>query len=389
MSAAALRTRARVSAHTLWDHLADPPALEPGDVPWRPEAITCEWLTSILCRAHPGVRVRDVRVLAHSAGSSVRRRLEVRYEGDGEPSGLPRHLFAKSTPTVLTRLSSGMVAAREAGFFVDLRPALPIEAPAHRYSAHDAESGRTLHLFDDLVATRGASFCNQLTTISPRQAEDIIDLLATLHGRLFASPRLQSGLPWLTDYERYVRTSQRNGSQAGHERAMLLARHVIPDAVFARRQQIWPMLERGLSAHSAEPRTLLHSDVHLGNWYITAEGRMGLGDWALVCRGHWARDFAYAVTTTLATEDRRRWEEALLERYLDRLHREGGPALEFGPAWQRYRQQTFAALLMWTPTLCHSPMMPDMQPPEMSLEMIRRIATAIADLEAFDAHDAR
>jgi len=69
----------------------------------------------------------------------------------------------------------------------------------------------------------------------------------------------------------------------------------------------------------------------------------------------------------------------------DRLRECGGPALSFDAAWRRYRQQTFAALVMWTPTLCHSPLMPDMQPEAMSMEMIRRIATAISDLESFDS----
>ena len=30
-------------------------------------------------------------------------------------------------------------------------------------------------------------------------------------------------------------------------------------------------------AHSELPRTLIHSDVHLKNWYINADGEMGIG----------------------------------------------------------------------------------------------------------------
>jgi hypothetical protein len=110
---------------------------------------------------------------------------------------------------------------------------------------------------------------------------------------------------------------------------------------------------------------------------------MGLCDWALVCKGHWARDVAYALTTTLAVADRRAWERDLLRRYLERM-RPHGLALAEAAAWDRYRQQTFAALLMWTPTLCHPPTMPDMQPEAMSREMIARMCAAIADLGALD-----
>jgi hypothetical protein len=51
---------------------------------------------------------------------------------------------------------------------------------------------------------------------------------------------------------------------------------VIPARVVARREEIWLAALQGLAMHGAEPRTLLHSDVHLGNWYVTNAGRMGL-----------------------------------------------------------------------------------------------------------------
>ena len=58
------------------------------------------------------------------------------------------------------------------------------------------------------------------------------------------------------------------------------------------------------------------------------------------------------------------------------------PTFDFDAAFGAYRQQIPAALLMWTPTLIHSPLMPDMQPREVSLEMIRRMTTAIVDLDS-------
>ena len=160
---------------------------------------------------------------------------------------------------------------------------------------------------------------------------------------------------------------------------------VIPGDVMSQRDDIYPLMLRGLSVHADGPRTLLHSDVHLGNWYVTGDGRMGLCDWALVCRGHWSRDFAYALSTVLDVADRRAWERDLLRRYLDRMKEFAAVRVDFDEAWLHYRRQTFAALLMWTPTLCHPPTMPDMQPEAMSLEMIRRITAAMSDLESFDS----
>lgn len=380
-----LRTRARIAAHVIWDHAVRPAAVDAGDVPWSADAASPAWLTAMLCGAHPGARVEQVTVDGGSDGSSVRRRMTLRYNPEGERRGLPAHLFVKSTPGLLTRLTAGQVARREAAFFRRIRPELAIEAPVHHGSAFDSRSGRSLHIFEDLTVTRGASFCSDRTAITRAHADTMIDLLATLHGSFHDSPRFATDLDWLDSYEGYLTISARNGSRNGHERAMTIAAPAIPPAVTARRDEIWPMLMAGLAAHRDEPPTLLHSDVHLGNWYIAGDGRMGLCDWALVCRGHWARDLAYALATTLATEDRRAWERDLVTRYLARLKAAGGPDLGFDHGWLRYRQQMFAALLMWTPTLCPSPTRPEMQTEAMSLTMIGRITAAIDDLGSLDS----
>ena len=380
----ALRTRARIAAHVVWDALTRPPARDAGDVPWSAEAITPQWLTAIVGRDHPEARAIEVAVGDEHRGSSVRRQIRVRWNDAGTAAGLPTVLFAKTTPTLLTRLSSGMAAATEGRFLREIRGELPIEAPRLVHSADDRASGRSIHLFEDLVATRGASFCNHRTAISRGEAEQIVDTLAVLHGRFHASSRLDSELDWIATYEAFFRTGEKNGIREGHDRAMIAAADVIPAVVLARKEEIWPAAVRALAVHAREPRTLIHSDVHLGNWYVTADGRMGLGDWALVCKGHWSRDVAYALMTTLSVENRRAWERELLRRYLERLREHCGLAIDFATAWQRYRRQAFAALLMWTPTLCHPPTMPDMQPEVMSREMIARIAAAIADLDALD-----
>jgi hypothetical protein len=384
-----LRTRARIALHVVWDHLTRPSVADPAEVPWCAESVTTGWLTPILCSDVPGAAVIKVDTVEASAGSSVRRRLQVNYNQAGEDAGLESRFFAKTTPSLLTRLSSAMSASEEAQFFQCIPLEIPIETPIHRYSAFDKRSGRSFHLFEDLVATRGARFCNHRSELDQRQWEQIVDLLAILHGSYYDSARFSSDLSWLPTYEAYFRTCEREGFHEGHDRAMVVARHVIPQDVFERRDQIWPLAVAGLAAHSTEPPTVLHSDVHVGNWYVTEDGKMGLCDWQCICRGHWARDISYALCTIMSIEDRRAHEHALLLRYLDKLEDSGGPSVELNKAWQMYRQQMFAALLMWTPTLCHPPTMPDMQPEETSLKMIERISTAISDLDSFASYGGR
>ena len=203
-----------------------------------------------------------------------------------------------------------------------------------------------------------------------------------MHSLLYDSPRFSSDLKWLLTYEDFFRAGERVGLRECHEQAMIKAEAIIPPDVSRRRAEIWPSTIKALELHRKGPPTLLHSDVHLGNWYVTGEGKMGLCDWQCLGKGHWARDVSYAISTTLAIEDRRAWERDLLRRYLDRMREKCGLGITFDEAWDLYRQQIFLALLMWTPTLVHTRTTPDMQPEEMSLEMIKRMTAAISDLES-------
>ena len=375
-----LGSRARLSAHTLRDHFVAPPCTHAADVPWDAQAIAPQWLTPILCAGVAEAAVVAVQAEAASAGSSVRMRIEVSYNEAGQGAGLITKFFAKTTPTILTRLTSGPSAGQEAKFFAQVRPDVPIETPVHRHSAHDRVSGRSIHLFEDLVATRGASFCDYRTSFSRQQIEAAFDLLAVLHGRFRNDARLQADLAWIPTYEVFFHALARTGTRSGHDEALIKSQHLIPAEVFAARDKLWLAAEAGLALHAAGERTIIHSDVHPGNWYLTASGAPGLCDWQCIAQGHWARDFAYAMSTMVDVPQRRAWERELLSRYLTKLQETGGPRVAVDDAWQHYRQQLPAALLMWTPTLCHPPTMPDMQPEAVSFEMIRRITTAIDDL---------
>lgn len=378
----ALRTRSRVAAYVIRDYLTDPKVESETDVPWRPEAITASWLTAAICQDIPGAEVLDVKVSGGSQGSTVRRAVQLTYNDAGRRAGLPDHLFAKSTPSLLTRLSSGFAAQAESRFHRTIRDELDIEAPQMIHASVDKESKRSLQLFIDLVHEKQATFFTYKTPTDRTDAEQAVETLGTLHGQHYDSPRFNTDLQWLNGYEDFLRVGERDGIRVGHDAAMLQCEDIVPVEVFARRDEIWSLLKQSLSAHHQEPRTIIHNDVHLGNWYRTGAGQLGLGDWQCICTGHWARDVAYAMSTLLSVEDRRNAEEGLIHRYLDCLHQAGGPKVDFDVAWERYRQQMFAALLMWTPTLVHPPTMPDMQPEPMSRLMIQRISTAIDDLDS-------
>jgi hypothetical protein len=374
----------RLSAHTAWDRVRRPVPLVREDIPHCVEAITREWLTAVLCADAPGVRVEAIDAGAVSAGSSVRRRLQLTWSSAdaARAAGLPSSVFVKTSGRLLNRLMLGLsrTIEIEVQAYRHVRPQLDVEAPRCLHAGYDLRSGRQVVVLEDLVATKGARFGSPDMAVSREQAEQMVDWLAALHRRFAGREDLARAFPWLKTYPEWFHDGhERWGLRRYHDQALIEAADVIPARLRDRGAEIWPAQVRSLAVHAVAP-TVQHGDVHVGNWYVTGEGRMGLCDWQCLCIGHGLRDVAYALSTALTIDDRRAWERELVRRYVDAV---GGTT--FDAAFATYRQQLIAALLMWTPTLCHSPIMPDMQPRPVSLALIGRIATAMDDLESLDA----
>jgi hypothetical protein len=381
-------TALRVSGRVLFERVVRPRARDLGDVPCSPSAITPEWLTAVLCSRIPGAVVTSVVVEPASAGTHERHRLRVGYNEKGTQADLPASIFTKSLPSIVTRMVAGFNghARVEGSFYSQARPLLDIEAPVCYHSTFDRHTFAAIHLLEDLVATKSATFCGHRTYVTRPMAEDMIDLLAALHGRFYGDRMLNEQFRWLADYPKWFRIgAQKMRTEHYTSKAFDAAAHVIPARLMARRHEVWPATMRALAVHENEPPVFLHSDVHIGNWYQTGAGRMGLCDWQCPSRGHWSRDFAYAVSAALTPDDRRRWERELLARYIERLGEHCGARVDFDRGFTQYRQQILHALAMWTITLCHSPLLPSMQSEAMTLAMIERMAIAITDLDSLDS----
>jgi hypothetical protein len=385
--AVALTTR--IAGFYLRDVIRRTASTDIDEVPAAPELLTTQWLTAALCAQHPDARVESFTLTEGSNGTSSRRGLTVRYNEAGTAAGLPTALFTKSTAALTMRVVCGLcqLLENESGFYRRIRSELDMEAPCAYHAAFDPRSYRSLFVLEDVVATKGATFGNPLTRELDRaMAEDMVSQLAIYHGAYWDSPRLRSDFQWLltgadwhTTMNNMINTGRmfRNGLARGAD--------VIPRELRSRQDELWPGLFRAMALHARTPQTLLHADVHAGNWYVTGDGRMGLYDWQCTLRGNWALDFAYATMSALTIEQRREWERDLLEFYLDRLQAAGGVAPGFNEAWLQYRQQTFQGVFAWVGTLGQGRMQPDMQPREISIANVERILQAVVDLESLDS----
>lgn len=355
-------------------------ALKIGELPLSYSEITNEWLSAALCKNHPGVTVTDHQLGPEDNGSSNRRRISITYSQAVDE--LPKNLFCKSSHDLANRIVLGVSGGAECekAFYTDYRPHLNIEGPRCWYAEVDSNSFNSLIMLEDLTG-HIKEFCDHRTNIDLEKAKSQVSLLATVHGRFFGDETLQQKLKKLPTWPEYFMNTLSFGMETGCKAGFLEAVDVIPPRLYARHTEIWDATLASVEKHKYLPRTLAHGDVHLKNWYVAKNGKMGITDWQCCSQAYWSRDFAYTISTALTVENRRAWERQLLTQYIEELENNGGPKLSFNNAWDAYRGQLVAALAWWTITLAPAQSMPDMQPRDTTLEFVKRIATALDDLD--------
>lgn len=363
-----------------------PPPTTAADIPSHLDQVTPEWITAVLAVDHPGACAETVEIRGGSDGSTSRRGLRIGWNALGVAAGLPEFVFGKATPSLQNRLVCGTSGAmfNERDFYLYVRPELPIEAPVALYAAADSDSFRSAILFDDL-AVRGAQFTDPYFAIDRTKAEEMTVLLATTHALMLGNPLLKrmpllkSTLQFQLDINDAIDFESR--SNIGIDRAGSL----LSTSISSRKEAMWNQgLMRSLEINVEQPNTMTHCDVHIGNWYVSGAGHMGLTDWQCVSHGNGVIDLAYALSSALTVGDRRAWEEDLVRLYCESLKENGSTDdISFDTQWLRYRQQMFRAFYNWVYTLGAGNMQPDMQPDDISIINIERMGAAIDDHDSF------
>lgn len=370
----------RVTAHSVMERTRRFQAKDVYHVPVDSSEVTCEWLTAVLCRNQPMVKVVGFRSESVPTGTSTRWIMSVDYDANAGEVGLPTRVFAKSTRDLSQRVLMGVseTISGEASFYSDYRLNLTIEAPHGYHGAWDPATWRSIVLMEDVVATKGAEFLNAAASVSKLQAADLLRNLATMHGTMWENARITK-LQTPADIGRVFSTY--TDMHARYRSGMARAAAVIPDTLKNQIESLHLRLKSALAAASSGPQTLIHGDAHIGNTYRTSFGTMGYGDWQVVRRGSWAFDVAMTIVTGLAIEDRRAWERELLAEYLDQLARSGGPLINLDVAFDQYRELVVYPYLAWLCTIGRGPLQPKMQSDNICRLVIERAGAAVVDLK--------
>jgi len=330
------------------------------------------WLTRAL---YPGqaVRVEAVEVVWTLSNTATKIRAALTLSGADAEATTGICIKGLLGEQAQAYLASG-VSRKEAMFYRELAGPLGEQGllvPRTRYCGIDPANDHGLIIMDDLVAA-GCEFLSPLTPYTQDEARCSLAQLARLH----AGSR-KTGLcdrPWIEPMLDRIAEH----SLVPLDRVQVLLEDSRSDAFPAAlrdARRVHGALALLAEKFRNDPVCCVHGDAHAGNLFKTADRQdIGVIDWQLIQRGHWAQDVAYHLGAALSVEDRRRSERALLNHYLDRLGAHGGPRIDPEQGWTQYRMAMLYGYYLWAIT--------QRVDRPIIVEFIKRLGSAVVDLDS-------
>jgi hypothetical protein len=219
---------------------------------------------------------------------------------------------------------------REAGVYRDLRPWELAPAPQALARGWDDHEGRGWLLLEDLGEFEAGDGVEGATDA---QAFAAVTALAHWHAAFWKDERL-STLSWLPETTDPVVAGYGQIFDMTWEMCVDRLGGVDPQtrsAVLAGRA----LFDRAVAEFASGDRTLVHGDARLDNLRFGPDHAVLL-DFQLAAHGRGVYDVAFFCAGSLRTEDRRRLEPALLDRYHQTLAA-AGITLNLDALWSDYR----------------------------------------------------
>ncbi|KAI0836763.1 kinase-like domain-containing protein [Hypoxylon sp. FL0890] len=341
-------------------------------LPLTPQDITAEWCTKIL-----GHKVSAVTIVKeiHSTASKIL--IDLTYEEEVNANDAPTQACVKGgfNKTLMALHPSLMwTYRREAEFYFYLRPIVQMNLPKVWYCGTDTVSGQGLVVMSNLAA-QGCSFGEPLKPWPVDRVRAGVEELAALHARTWGAS--EEDFPWLAG-DKMMGGNPLQGMivsllspPAWELRFKGAAAPPLPEAI-ANRERLERAFRAMWATENPKLKCVVHGDAHIGNTFITPDGRPGFIDWQAPHAGVNVQDVAYFITGALAIEERRKHEGDLVRHYLLALREGGGPKYEKEDIWHDYRKHVLHGLA-WALTA------PGMQPDENVFVMTERHAAAVAD----------
>ena len=305
--------------------------------------ITPEWLDGILADRNPGLLVDGVSIVDVQHGACTKVRVAVRTNRNDFPSSL----MMKAGFEPHSAAMRGM-HVNEYHAYADLLPTVQLNAP-RCYGAVMDDEGLARVILEDLCL-RDVRFLSLQSPSGFDLAARFLEGLARLHARWWNAPDLATRFAWAPDtsesslahYFSLLTTPEQFERYVTAPRGALMPKVLLdPDRIRAAHRAM-------TAAHISENVAMVinHGDMHLGNLYLDADGTPGFLDMQPRL-GAWSIDVSYFLIAGLDWVDRRRWEVALLQHYLQCLKQEGIEPPMLDAALAAYRRDVIWGFLIW------------------------------------------
>ncbi len=321
------------------------------DVSNSPEVLSIgpDWLTRVLCQTYPDIEISHAKIVEIIQGASVKVRVALTYNDQKCDATLPEIIVIKGGFGRQDPSWYNAVQATEMRSYRDIVRPSGVIAPKTYFTGYFPEADHAIIVMEDL-SPNDVFFGHALCPYDYDQAAASLSNLAKLHAFWWNDPNLIA-----PPYSDWLQTIH-NGLLGERHKALLqaddwhyycsLPRGAGLPKVFKDAERMMKALERLYADYDDIPHTIVHGDYHIGNTYVDANGAGGAYDWN--CRrGVWPYDVAYFIVNALDVDDRRSWEQALLQHYLTQLEYHGVSAPSFDEAWWLYRANILPALITW------------------------------------------
>ena len=297
-------------------------------VPFTPEEFDLKILENLIRTADPDVSLESITLVDAALSSEGEERVstaariafDVRY-ANNTGANLPDRVMIKVARPEFAEIP---LYENEVNIYTRLGDEISMTMPRAFGGVRDQES-LTFGLVLEDMRTENVTFENVLSKLYAEDTAALLDQLASLHAAYWESPRFNDDLNWVQPHTSgpiHDLFSLEVGSVnilINHEISTHQFKRELVESIDQSSESLAAQVAR-VQQHQAElPCTLLHGDAHVGNTYMTVDGRRGYLDFQLSAHGFCMHDVSYTIVTSLTVKDRRQHELNLINGYRERL----------------------------------------------------------------------
>ena len=336
------------------------------------EDFTPDWLATVL-----DLPVRDVRMTPIAVGEGFTgklARLDLVYEGNtlGPASVIGK--IPSDEPGAIALGQLLRLWEREARFYRDVAPTLPVRTARCYYADGYADEGLWALLLEDLAFARVG---DQVAGASPEDAERAVDWLAAFHAVWWGRER--EAFEWLprVKIDPTYQALQPMLEAVFPTFVEHMAEHV-PAEPLAWTEQGIPRFSEALNEEPF-PATIYHSDYRLDNMFFSTEEVIPI-DWQALAVGQGMYDLAYFIGNCIQTEQRRATERDLVERWRTGLEQAGVTMPAADMVFNEYRKSIALVMLVGALLGGQLDFTVNQRAADLAIACAQRVFTAGADL---------